>query len=83
MKGTIIKMCGFTPSNKNHLTIEILGEENYIGNHIKTGMEVEVNELNKSVVMRSVCEPNHHNLDTLHLGCCSKCGGTRFKQTDA
>ena len=37
----------------------------------------------KPIVMRSVCEPNHHNLDVLHLGCCSKCGGTVFKQTDA
>lgn len=39
--------------------------------------------LRQPAVMRSVCEPNHHNLDVLHLGCCSKCGGTKFKQTDA
>lgn len=36
----------------------------------------------KPTVMRSVCVPSHHNLDVLHLGCCSKCGGTRFSQTD-
>ena len=36
----------------------------------------------KPIVSGSVCEPGHHNLDILHLGCCSKCGGTKFSQTD-
>jgi FtsZ-binding cell division protein ZapB len=44
MKGKIINICGFAQSNRNHLTIEICGEENYIGNFIKTGMEIEINK---------------------------------------
>lgn len=41
-KGKIIKQSSFTPTNKNHITIEFLGQENKIGNHFKTGYDVEV-----------------------------------------
>lgn len=45
--------------------------------------QMQVKNLSSNLpVMRSVCEPEHHNLDVLHLGCCSKCGKTQFKQTD-
>lgn len=40
--GEVIQLLGFTPTNKNHLTIEVFGMENYIGNHIKKGAEVRI-----------------------------------------
>lgn len=42
MKGKLITYCGFTQSNRNHLTIEVWGTENFIGNSIKTGDEFEL-----------------------------------------
>lgn len=40
MKGKIINYSGFTPTNKNHVLVEVLGMENYFGNVIKIGDEV-------------------------------------------
>jgi hypothetical protein len=42
MKGKLINYCGFTHTNRNHLTIEVLGHENYMGNRVKIGDEIEL-----------------------------------------
>jgi len=40
--GEVVKMCGFTHSNRNLVTIEVCGEENYIANNIKIGSTLKI-----------------------------------------
>ena len=40
--GEIIGGCSFTQSNRNHLTIEFLGQDNLVTNKFNMGDEVEV-----------------------------------------
>lgn len=40
--GTQIEQYSYTHSNRNQLVIEVLGEENYIGNNIKNGDKLKV-----------------------------------------
>lgn len=41
-KGTLKTYSGFTQSNRNILQIEVAGVENYIGNTLKVGDEVNI-----------------------------------------
>ena len=42
MDGKLITYCSYTHSNRNKLEIMVHGEENYVGNTLKSGDKVEV-----------------------------------------
>ena len=41
-RGTLKTYCGYTQSNRNTLEIEVSGVENYIGNTLKVGDEINI-----------------------------------------